>query len=226
MLDFIEALPKARPSLSSVAALAFAVAMAATAPPALSQGVEPNRNEANVCAVDYTVLSMSATLQREIFNMEEIDLEARSQELARRFEIDEGRIVDAAVERLYGPMRASGPQAEAQLLLSVAQCDRRFGFQPVIALTEADALNDLECIARYWALGAVRPETQPHTSARIQHVGRAYIAANQGASEETIRREIMPRVQARATAIRTGAETINALSSDIAACEAKYGFGP
>lgn len=196
------------------------------APSALSQGVEPNRNEASVCAVDYTVLSMSATLQREIFNMEEVDLEARSQELARRFEIDEGRIVDAAVERLYGPMRASGPQAEAQLLMNVAQCDRRFGFLPVIALTEEEALNDLECIARYWTLGAVRPETQPHTSARIQHVGRAYIAANQGASEETIRREVMPRVEARATAIRTGAETINALSSGIAACESKYGFGP
>lgn len=208
-----------------VAAACVALALGA-ASPALSQGAGADRNEASVCAVDYTVLSMSETLQREIFNMEEIDLEARAQALTQRFEIDEERIVDAAVDRLYGPMRASGPQAEARLLISVVQCDRRFGFSPVIALTEAEALNDLECIARYWTLGAVRPETQPHTSARIQHVGRAYIAANQGASEASIRREAMPRAEARATAIRAGAETINALSSDIAACESKYGFGP
>ncbi|TYB80796.1 hypothetical protein [Maritimibacter fusiformis] len=136
---------------------------------------------------------------------------------------------------------------------TLADCDRTFGFAPVIAL--APMLSDFDCAVAYWLRGAMYPMDQAAAGERAQFALGRYQAENAGLSVEEIIGQVQAAGNARYERImqesrdleefrkemiaegqnpdeaafteRLQRRAVEALSfqRDIVACEAKYGFG-
>src|SRR5690606_2564574 len=173
-----------RPGLAGLAAAALTVL--ALAAPGEARANE-TREEAGRCAVRYLQVNQSTNASRIIAGYDTIDLRDRAWQLIRAHELApaistgsstfaedlnnfvRGQASSLQVGRLRDitlfpelPLQADIDSGDAGLqesaISALADCDRTFGFAPVIAL--APVLSDFDCAATYWLRGAMYPMDQ------------------------------------------------------------------
>src|SRR5690606_12448840 len=244
---------------------------------------DETREEAGRCAVRYLQVNHSTNASRIIAGYEAIDLRDRAWQLIRTHELAPaistgpstfaedlnnfargqasylqlGRMRDITLLPEL-PLQADIDSGDTDLQESavsrLADCDRTFGFAPVIALAPAHAISDFDCAAAYWLRGAMYPMDQAAAGERAQFALGRDQAENAGLSVEQIVGQVQAAGNARYERImhesrgleelrqemiadgqnpdeaafteRLQRRAVEALSfqQDIVACEAKYGF--
>ena len=257
----------------------LAVLVFASPVPALAN---ETREEAGRCAVRYLQVNHSTNASRIIAGYDTIDLRDRAWQLIRVHELapaistgsstfaeDLNNFVGGQASYLQLgrmrditllpelPLQADIDSGDTDLQESavsrLADCDRTFGFAPVIAL--APVLSDFDCAVAYWLRGAMYPMDQAAAGERAQFALGRYQSENAGLSVEEIIGQVQASGNARYERImqesrdleefrkemiaegqnpdeaafteRLQRRAVEALSfqRDIVACEAKYSFG-
>lgn len=210
----------------------FAVIPAVLASPAPAKaqgqnsGVDLDRPEI-VCAMAYEALGTMDWIQREIVNMDEIDTQLRSESLVRPLGPDHAAAAVAAGVHLRTALsseEARTPAEIANFIGMLASCDNRFGFDPAARQRIAPQVTDRDCAAAFWLHAAFHPEQRQDALGRANHALDRHMETSPDEQRATIQQQLANEGYARGERIQQGQEPFDALKTEVAACEARYGF--
>lgn len=226
------------------------LAMLAFALPAPALANE-TREEAARCAVRYLQVFHSTNASRIIAGYENIDLRDRAWQLIRAHELapavstrsstfaedlnnfvrgqasslQAGRMRDITLfpeHPLQADIDSGDTDLQESAVSALADCDRTFGFAPVIAL--APVLSDFDCAVAYWLLGAFNSAQQGMALDRARFAIARHLEANPGTQRQPVEQQVMADGQARGQRIQQGQESSDLMQATLGHCESKYGF--
>ncbi|WP_071797452.1 hypothetical protein [Natronohydrobacter thiooxidans] len=214
---------------------AFATVLAALTLAAPGEARADHREVyAESCAVFYYQMTRSTRAPEIIADFQQINEQNRWLTLIQSFGLDQDNTVAAAIygvgstaaellvqDKLDSEDPSSGDRVTA--VSALAECDRLYGFTPVVALT--NQVSDFDCAVAYWLLGAFEVGHRQTALERSEFAGGLYHIDNPLEEAAAIGQQVMTAGQARGQRIQEGQESVDGLRSDLAACEAKYGFG-
>ena len=212
---------------------------------------DETREEAGRCAVRYLQVNHSTNASRIIAGYDTIDLRDRAWQLIRVHELApaistgsstfaedlnnfvRGQASSLQLGRMRDimllpelPLQADIDSGDTDLQESavsrLADCDRTFGFAPVIAL--APVLSDFDCAVAYWLLGAFNSAQQGMALHRARFAIARHLEANPGTQRQQVEQQVMVDGQARGQRIQQGQESSDLMQATLARCEMKYGF--
>jgi hypothetical protein len=128
----------------------------------------------------------------------------------------------------------------------LAECDRTFGFSPITQVIDADSffgarpgipltpsvrqIADFDCAVAYRLLAAIRHDVDQdqvqaqNAMQRAEYALRLHQTANPELDPGSLGPQVNGLARTRGEQIQQGQESGEALTNDINACEAKYGF--
>ena len=233
--------------IAGFGAMLAMLAFALPAPTLANEAME----EAGRCAVRYLQALHSTNASRIIAGYEAIDLRDRAWQLIWTHELTPaistgsstfaedlnnfvrgqasylqlGRMRDITLLPEL-PLQADIDSGDTDLQESavsrLADCDRTFGFAPVIAL--APVLSDFDCAVAYWLLGAFNSAQRGMALDRARFAIARHLEANPGTQRQQVEQQVMVDGQARGQRIQQGQESSDLMQATLARCEMKYGF--
>lgn len=125
---------------------------------------------------------------------------------------------------LHNDLDSGDAELQEAVVSQLADCDRKFGFEPVFALAPAQQFNDFDCAVAYWLLGAFNSAQQGMALDRARFAIARHLEANPGTQRQPVEQQVMADGQARGQRIQRGQEPADSIQATLGHCEAKYGF--
>src|SRR5690554_349501 len=126
------------------------------------------------------------------------------------------------------------------IVATLAECDRTFGFSPITELIDSrpgipqapsvPQIADFDCAVAYRLLAAIRHDVDQdqvqaqNAMQRAEYALRLHQTANPELDPGSLGPQVNGLARTRGEQIQQGQESGEALTNDINACEAKYGF--